>query len=567
MAGFRVGWLLAWALLMGYFTLFLIYPVLYVFARAFTVDGKLSVAYFTIMMGDPVLTECIWNSFLIASATTLLTLLAGYAMAYLMAYYNFKFKEFFQAALLIPFIVPPFVGAIGMIKLFSRFGSVNIFLTQLVGILGLGRGAVLIDWFGNKLLGIIFLEVLHLYPIAYLNIVAALSNIDPTLEETAETLGVKGLRKFLTVILPLSLPGVAAAAAIVFIWSFTDLGTPLMFNYFKVVPVQIFTMSREIYANPMGYALTVFVIGVTSLIFLGIRRYVSLRSYEMMGRGHVSLKARRLGKKAAALTAVLLSAWILIAALPHISILLMSVSDKWFLTVLPSSYTLAHFQEVLTNKLTATSLRNSMFYSVAATLMATLVGVATAYVSSRGSLPSLLKDLLDVIAMWPLIIPGIALAFGYLSTFADNPLLSAYRDPTLLLILAYTTRRLPYMVRAVYAGLQQVHRNLEEAAMTLGAKPVKVLKDVTLPLTAANVSAGAVLVFSESMIEVSTSLMLALRQQYYPVTKAIYEISTRLAVGNELASALGVILMAVVAASMSISSKVMGERLGELFKT
>ena len=206
MAGFRVGWLLAWALLMGYFTLFLIYPVLYVFARAFTVDGKLSVAYFTIMMGDPVLTECIWNSFLIASATTLLTLLAGYAIAYLMAYYNFKFKKFFQAALLIPFIVPPFVGAIGMIKLFSRFGSVNIFLTQLVGILGLGRGAVLIDWFGNKLLGIIFLEVLHLYPIAYLNIVAALSNIDPTLEETAETLGVKGLRKFPVSYTHLTLP-------------------------------------------------------------------------------------------------------------------------------------------------------------------------------------------------------------------------------------------------------------------------------------------------------------------------------------------------------------------------
>jgi len=168
--------------------------------------------------------------------------------------------------------------------------------------------------------------------------------------------------------------------------------------------------------------------------------------------------------------------------------------------------------------------------------------------------------------MWPLAVPGIALAFGYLSAFSDVPLLSAYGNPTLIIIIAYATRRLPYMVRTIYAGLQQVHRSLEEAAVSLGSRPFKVVMQITIPLILANIFAGSILVFSECMIEVSTSLMLALREEYFPMTKAIYEVSTNLAVGPELASALGVILMIIVSLSMIITSKLMGAKMGELFR-
>jgi len=554
------GSLVLWLLVMAYFAVFLAYPLSYVFYRAFVVGGRLSVEYFVIMAGDPVLRESIYNSFYIASLSTAVTLLVGYALAYVMVRYDFRLRGAYESLLLIPFIVPPFVGAIGMLKLFARYGSVNLLL------MGLGLIREPIDWFANRMLGIVLLEILHLYPIAYLNIAASLSNIDPTLEESAETLGVTGLRKFLTVTLPLSLPGAAAAAAIIFIWSFTDLGTPLMFSFYKVVPVQIFSMSMELHENPMGYALTVFVLALISIVFLGIKRYTSARSYEMLGRGHVSRRRPRLrGPLEAAVTA-LIGLWLVLAALPHISIALLSVSGRWFMSVLPEEFTLQHYYTVATNTLTATSIRNSIFYSVSATGLAVLIGLATAYVANRGRLPQPLRDAADTVSMWPLAIPGIALAFGYLSSFADVPLLSAYRDPTLLLIVAYTTRRLPYMVRSMYAGLQQVHRSLEEAAMSLGSRPIKVVRDVTLPLIAANIFAGAILVFAESMIEVSTSLMLALREQYYPITKTIYEVSTELVNGPELASALGMVLMVVVATSMILASKAIGAKMGELFR-
>ncbi len=554
------GSLLLWLAVMTYFAVFLAYPLSYVFYRAFVIGGRVSGEYFVIMAGDPVLRESIYNSFYIATLSTAVTLLVGYLLAYVMVRYEFRLRGAYESLLLIPFIVPPFVGAIGMMKLFARYGSVNLLLMDL----GLIREPI--DWFANRMLGIVLLEILHLYPIAYLNIAASLSNIDPTLEESAETLGVTGLRKFLTVTLPLSLPGAAAAAAIIFIWSFTDLGTPLMFSFYKVVPVQIFSMSMELHENPMGYALTVFVLALISLVFLGIKRYTASRSYEMLGRGHISRRRPRLRGPVEAAVSLLIALWIFVAALPHISIALLSFSGRWFMSILPQEFTLQHYYTIVTNTLTATSIRNSIFYSVSATGLAVLIGLATAYVASRGKLPQPMRDLADTVSMWPLAIPGIALAFGYLSSFADVPLLSAYRDPTLLLIVAYTTRRLPYMVRSIYAGIQQVHRSLEEAALTLGSRPLKVVRDVTLPLVAANIFAGAILVFAESMIEVSTSLMLALREQYYPITKTIYEVSTQLVSGPELASALGMILMVVVAASMILASKAIGAKMGELFR-
>ena len=108
------------------------------------------------------------------------------------------------------------------------------------------------------------LEVLHLYPIMYLNVAAALANVDPSLEDAARNMGDSGFRLFRKVTFPLMLPGYFAGAVLVFIWAFTDLGTPLIFGYSRVVAVQIFDKISDIHTNPMAYALVVVVILFTA---------------------------------------------------------------------------------------------------------------------------------------------------------------------------------------------------------------------------------------------------------------------------------------------------------------
>src|SRR5690606_3415413 len=131
---------------------------------------------------------------------------------------------------------PPFVGAIGIQKFFARRGSVNLAL------LDWGIIEEPIEWIGdgNMFWAVVILEVLHLYPIMYLNLTAALANIDPSLEEMASTLGVPKWRQYLDIVWPLSRPGYFAGAIIVFIWALTDLGTPLLVGYEATMPVRIF---------------------------------------------------------------------------------------------------------------------------------------------------------------------------------------------------------------------------------------------------------------------------------------------------------------------------------------
>ena len=139
-------------------------------------------------------------------------------------------------------------------------------------------------------------------------------------------------------------------------------------------------------------------------------------------------------------------------------------------------------------------------------------------------------------------------------------------SPVPLLIIAYAVRRLPYMVRAAYAGFQQMSVTLEEASMNMGAGPIRTLWKITMPLVLANVVAGAILAFSFAMLEVSDSLVLAIKEQYYPITKAIYSLMGRITDGPYMASAMGMLGMVLLACSLLFTGKVLGKRMGQLFK-
>jgi iron(III) transport system permease protein len=171
------------------------------------------------------------------------------------------------------------------------------------------------------------------------------------------------------------------------------------------------------------------------------------------------------------------------------------------------------------------------------------------------------------------------MAFGYLaisSYLAKVPqvkdsailktLLDVQTNPTLFLVIAYSIRRLPYMVRSAVAGLQQTSATLEEASANLGASSLTTVRRITVPLILANLIAGAMLAFAFSMLEVSDSLMLAQRQDYWPITKTIYELFQLIGTGKYIASALGVWAMVFLGVTILGASLILGKRLGALFR-
>jgi iron(III) transport system permease protein len=205
--------------------------------------------------------------------------------------------------------------------------------------------------------------------------------------------------------------------------------------------------------------------------------------------------------------------------------------------------------------------------------VAAAVGLAAAVVIVRSAVPG--RWLIDTLCMLPLAVPGLVLAFGYLAIGIRlkrnlgerTPFwLDVQEFPALMLVVAYAARRLPYVVRSAVAGLQQTPRDLELAAANLGARRWTVLSRITVPLILANLIAGALLAFAFSMLEVSDSLVLAQRAKYYPITKAILDLSQRLGDGPYIASALGVWAMVLLTVTILAANGLLGRKMGAVFR-
>lgn len=548
-----------------FFACFFVLPVTETLRGAFfDQDGRFTLAYIAEVFRNPIYLEGLGNSFILAVSVTTLAMLIALPLAWIADRFLFPGKTLFSALVLVPMILPPFVGAIGIKQILGQQGALNALLWHL----GLQDPASPVDWLGGgQLWGVALMISLNLYPVIYLNAVAALANIDPAMEEAAENLGCTGLRKFIRITLPLIMPGLFAGGTIVFIWSFTELGVPLMFDFTRIASVQVFNGIMDIGGNPFPYALVAVMLTSSLLLYAASKVSFGRSAHAMMAKATSQGGPRRVGPLAGLACTAIFSLVFFVAVLPHLGVILVALSNNWYGTVFPQSLTLHHFEQALGHNMTLPSIQNSLKYAGLAVLLDLLLGVAIAYVVVRTNL--LGRQLLDALAMLPLAVPGLVLAFGYLAMTQEGKLfhfLDPVRDPLILLVIAYAVRRLPYVVRSAAAGFQQTSVTLEEAAQNLGASPLRALRKVTLPLIAANLVAGGLLAFSFAMLEVSDSLLLAQRQQDFPITKAIYELYQLLGEGRYIASALGVWAMVFLGVTILGASIVLGKKLGAIFR-
>ena len=548
-----------------FFAAFFIWPVLQILRGGFVdADGRLTFAYLGALLTDPVYLGGLRNSLLLACATTTLALLIALPLAVVSDRYLFPAKNLLGSLVLVPMILPPFVGAIGIKQIFGQYGAFNALLHHL----GLLAPGATIDWFAaNQFWGIAVVQALSLYPIIYLNAVAALANIDPAMEEAAQNLGCTGLRRFVKVTLPLIRPGLFAGGTIVFIWAFTELGTPLIFDYDRVTSVQIYHGLKDIGANPFPFALVAVMLACSVALYALSKTLFGRQTYAMMAKATSSGGARPLSLTRGLLCTACFGGVTFLAVLPHLGVILVAFSQDWYGTVVPHDYTLGNFELALGHDLTVPAIANSLRFASISTVVDLVLGVAIAYVVVRSKIAG--RQLLDFLAMLPLAVPGLVLAFGYLAMSQDGKFfsfLNPTHDPTILLIIAYSVRRLPYVVRAAAAGFQQTSETLEEAAQNLGASPLKAVIKITLPLITANLIAGGLLAFAFAMLEVSDSLILAQKQAFYPITKAIMELFQLLGDGKFIASALGVWAMIFLGVTIAGLSLILGKKLGAIFR-
>jgi iron(III) transport system permease protein len=546
------------------FAAFFIYPAGMVVKQAFEGPKGFTLEFFAAVFDNPIHREGLWNSFLIGICSTLVATLIAFPLALVGHRYDFVGKPLLGVLVLAPMILPPFVGAVGVKQMLGVNGAFNAAFVKL----GLMDATAPIDWLAEgRIAGIILMIGLNLYPILYMNIAASLSNLDPAMEQAAENLGCPPWKRFFRITLPLAMPGVFAGASIVFIWAFTELGVPLVFDFGRTASVQIFDGIKGLDKNPLPYALTSVLLIVAAIVFSLAKLVIGRSPLGTAPRPKVRSDSRRLSGWKSAACASLFVAVFSLAAIPHVGVVLLSLAERWYGTVVPDEFTMRHYIEALGNGLVVPSIQNSLMYAGCAMLVALFIGLGVAWVVVRSNLR--VRGLLDAVVMLPLAVPGLVMAFGYLALSQEGKpfhfLVGAAGNPFALLVMAYAVRRLPYVVRSSVAGLQQSNPVLEEAARSLGATPFRTLRRVSIPLIGANLAAGCILAFAFAMLEVSDSLILAQQAEHYPITKAIYTLLSTLGNGTELAAALGVWAMVFLSTAI-MGAAILGGKRGGLFK-
>jgi len=434
------------------------------------------------------------NSIVISLATALGACLVAVPLAFLLARYEVPGKSTVLTLVTMATVSPPFLGAYAWVMLLGRSGILMVTLRKagihlpFRSIMGPG--------------GIVWVGVWITYALVFLLVYDAFSNLDPSLEEAAMSVGANRWRTYVQISLPLVTPALLTGAYMSLMAAFADFGTPMLIGGgFPVLPVAVYyEFLSEVRANPsMASAASMVMIGTSTTVLLLQRYLVSRRSYAVVGARRQTLG--RLPSWQQALLMIYTGLVLLMSFTPHIVVLVSSFLT-WRYGLVKWRFTLDNYVQLLGRSLSPIYI--SYFLSVMATLLDIIVGVLVAYIIVRKSY-QVLAPTLNTIVMIPYIVPGTVLAIGLILVFNKRPLLLT--GTWVILCLSYFIRKLPYSMKAAEAAFYQVHPSLEEAAMSVGASSTRAFRDITARLILPAIVSGGTMSFLTIITELSSTIM------------------------------------------------------------
>ena len=469
------------------FVLFLLVllPLGTILARAFSPDGT---HVLTGIMSTTTNRTIIINTIVLGCVVGLIGTLAGFFLAYVQARVDIPGKKLLHLICLIPIVSPPFAVATASITLFGRNGIVS---TQLLGQ----------QWNIYGLSGLTLVLSLSFFPVAYMNMLGMLRNLDPAMEEAAASLGASQWTVFRTVTLPMLIPGFAASFLLLFVEAIADLANPLVIGGdFTVLASRAYIAVNGEYNTAAGSAYSLILLVPALLVFL-LQRYWASRSSAVTVTGKPTGRVKMVSANIARIPLGVVTA---ILAVFIVSIYATVIVGA-FVNILgvDNTFTLSNFQYVLSG------IGNDAMIDTTILALGMLVAWLVV-VRLRAT-----AGVIDFLGMLGLSVPGTVLGIGYLITY-NKPFIigrvqllpalaggSAVFGGALAIILVYIARSMPSGQRSGIASLQQVDKSIDEASTSLGASGLQTFAKVTLPLIRPAFIAGLTYAFARSMTTLS----------------------------------------------------------------
>lgn len=521
----RVGRSVLIAIPLAFLGYFFLYPLAGILGISLFGDGGLSLDPFSAIASRASLRGAIWFTVWQAVASTVLTLIIAMPAAYVFARFSFPGKSFFRAAITVPFVLPTVVVGAAYLALLGPHGPLGIDLRQTI-------------W------AILIAHVFYNYAVVVRTVGGLWAHLDPRLEEAARMLGAGRWRTFREVSLPLLRPAIAAAASIVFLFTFTSFGVVLILGGFEysTIEVEIWRQTTTFLDLPVAGALAVLQLVGISAILVAYSRYQERRSVEQQLRPVIEVARPPRGRREIGLVWGVLGFTGLFLGAP-LAILVgrsLRVGEGYgfdaYRSLGEASATLVPPMEAI---------GNSALYAIGATAIAIVIGTmaATIIAYHRGAV----SRWFDVLLMLPLGTSAVTIGFGFLVAL-DSPI--DLRTAPILVPIAHALVAIPFVVRTEVPVMRSVRTRLREAGAMLGAPPARVWREIDLPLIFRAMLVGAGFAFAISLGEFGATSFIA-RPDAPTLPLAIFRLLGRAGAANfTQAMALSTILMGMTTVSI-----------------
>ena len=496
------------------------------------------------------------NTLTISLLTVFFTILIGCPLAWVVTRTDMPLKGVFKTLFIIPYMIPPFIGAIAWGFLLSpRTGFVNKFLMALFNS---NTPPFNIYTYG----GVVFVMSLYFYPYVFITVTGALDRMDPSLEEAARSSGSGRFRMVRDITLPLVAPSISAGALLVFIAACSNFGIPALIGsegrvYVLTTRIFYYIYSGGFEGLQMASSLSIFLVITSALALLANRWYLRKKQFTIIAGKSMRPNVVSLGKyRIPFLIGCSLFSFATMLA-PLLCVVLISLLKAYGVDIAWKNLTLANYKYVLFEyELTRASMWNSIRLSLTAATFLTVIGSLIAYIIVRTKLTG--RRILEFLSTLPYSIPGTVLAIGMILAFSGKFGINLYNTIWILLI-AYTARYMAFAVKSVGASLEQVHMSLEEASRISGAGWARTFKDIVAPLVKPGLIAAWFLAFMPMLRELTTSVLL-----FGPETRtigvAVYEFQD--AGYYESAAALATLVIIVIFAGNFLLKRITGGKFG-----
>ena len=485
--------------LIAFLTLFILYPLAILLVDSFYGGTGFTLATFQRILAMPNFIRAIGNTLKVGFLVGILSTVVGLLFAYVEVYVKMGrvVGGLFKVVSMLPVVSPPFVLSLSMIMLFGKAGLVTRFL------LGIYDNSVYGFW------GIVIVQALTFFPVCYMMLKGLLKNIDPSLEEAARDMGASRSKVFLTVTLPLLLPGLGNAFLVTFIESIADFANPMIIGgSYDTLATTIYLQITGAYDKEGAAAMAVVLLCITLLMFAVQKYYLEAKTAATLtgkaSRGRMLIEDKSVTVPLTVLCG--LAAFFVI--LMYLCVPIGALFPTWGYKFTPLTF--KWFGQVFSKYKGLKAFKDSFLLSLVAAPVTALLSMIISYLVVKRKFKA--KGFIEAVSMLAMAVPGTVLGVGYIRGFSGGVFhtgfLQGIYGTGLILVIVFVVRSLPTGTRSGISALRQIDKSIEESAYDMGADSLKVFLTVTLPLIKDSFLSGLVTAFVRSITAISAIILL-----------------------------------------------------------